>query len=99
MVHCQTTTAPITMQRLQHIDFMKGVAIFLVVLGHVYQFSLNNCGTMFKFIYLFHMPFFFMLSGYFAYRTNLTLYHFKKKTVRLLVPFLVWDYCMLSLTT
>lgn len=75
------------MQRLQHIDFMKGVAIFLVVLGHVYQLSLNNCGTMFKFIYLFHMPFFFMLSGYFAYRTNLTLYHFKKKTVRLLVPF------------
>lgn len=51
MVHCQTTTAQITMQRLQHIDFMKGVAIFLVVLGHVYQFCLNNYGTMFKFIY------------------------------------------------
>ena len=33
------------------------------------------------------MPFFFMLSGYFAYCTNLTLHHFKKKTVRLLIPF------------
>ena len=50
------------------IDFSKGCLIALVVLGHSVQavdndFAQNN---LFSFIYSFHMPLFFTLSG-FAY--------------------------------
>ena len=44
-------------QRSQNLDIIKGLGIVLVVLGH--------CGCPAKdFIYLFHMPIFFMASGY-----------------------------------
>lgn len=45
------------MKRNQTIDLIKGLGIFLVVLGHS-GFSLQS------YIYLFHMPIFFMASGY-----------------------------------
>lgn len=75
------------MQRIEYIDFMKGIAIFLVVLGHVYQFCFKDTGQVFQFIYIFHMPFFFLLSGYFAQRTRVNVDFFKKKTISLLFPF------------
>ena len=39
------------------LDILKGIGIILVVLGHILQ---NGIGSI---IYLFHMPFFFFLSG------------------------------------
>ncbi len=75
------------MERIEYIDFMKGIAIFLVVLGHVYQFCFKDTGQVFQFIYIFHMPFFFLLSGYFAQRTKVNVDFFKKKTISLLFPF------------
>lgn len=45
--------------RKQWIDFARGLAIILVVLGHV---DMNSNG-MSNWIYSFHMPFFFILSG------------------------------------
>ena len=50
-------------KRLIYIDIAKGVAIFLVVFGHTMQYIADNEGIIFKIIDLFHMPFFFMLSG------------------------------------
>lgn len=41
-------------------DICKGIAIFLMVCGHT---SIPEAGS--KFIWLFHMPLFFMISGYF----------------------------------
>lgn len=46
--------------RINWIDFAKGVAIILVVIGHVIPESIN----LFGFIYAFHMPFFFIMAGY-----------------------------------
>lgn len=55
------------------IDFMKGILIFLVVLGHSIQygsgvtFFSGECyfdDILFKIIYTFHMPCFGILSGY-----------------------------------
>ena len=43
--------------RAVHIDIAKGIAICLMVYGHV-----NSYGS--SYIYLFHMPLFFILSGY-----------------------------------
>lgn len=46
--------------RDQVVDLVKGVAIILMICGHA------PCNGSFRsFIYLFHMPIFFMISGYF----------------------------------
>lgn len=53
-------------------DIARGIGIFLVVLGHAFpdaQFNNNPFYSyIFKFIYSFHMPFFFVISGFFAYK-------------------------------
>ncbi len=43
--------------RLKHIDIAKGIAICLMVYGHTNSYGMS-------FIYSFHMPLFFVLSGY-----------------------------------
>ncbi len=55
------------------VDFLKGCAITLVVLGHVIQFSDLSQPNFFqnyffKAIYLFHMPLFIFISGYVSYK-------------------------------
>lgn len=49
-----------TKTRLPEFDVLKGIGIVLVVLGHVTH--LTNLSTL---IYSFHMPLFFMLTGFF----------------------------------
>lgn len=65
---------------------MKGIGIILMVIGH-------TTSPLHDFIYLFHMPLFFMISGFFfksKYITNKR--HFiKKRLYRLYMPFLVWN--------
>ena len=46
-------------QRLDSIDLAKGIAIFLMILCHS---GMNNGIT--QWIYAFHMPLFFVVSGY-----------------------------------
>lgn len=46
--------------RDRSIDAAKGIAIILVVLGHV----CTGIPWLVKWIYSFHMPLFFMISGY-----------------------------------
>jgi len=46
------------MQRDMHIDVAKGIGIFSVVSGHIVT------GIASEFMFLFHMPFFFFISGY-----------------------------------
>ena len=48
------------------IDIGKGIAIILMCVGHSYV-----CTFLDTFIYLFHMAFFFMMSGYFFREKNL----------------------------
>ena len=53
--------------RLQWIDAAKGIGILFVVLGHAIRpgmISIPWCDFLFRFIYSFHMPLFFVLSGY-----------------------------------
>lgn len=75
-------------QRDTFLDFAKGIAIFLVVLGHVLEKSMEQRNGVYHFIYQFHMPFFFMLSGYLACRTTAFDGRFYLKKIRsLLLPF------------
>jgi fucose 4-O-acetylase-like acetyltransferase len=62
--------------RIAWVDFARGVGIFLVVLGHVlrglHSGEIITDGPAYRFadswIYAFHMPLFFLLSGLFAER-------------------------------
>lgn len=85
-------------ERIVYIDRLKGFGIFLVVLGHLIQNNVINgtSHTLFNVIYSFHMPFFFFLSGYVAYKTSkidsfksIPLY-IKNKAIALLIPMLSW---------
>lgn len=89
--------------RLQYFDQMKGIAIILVVIGHVMQFSFGfNTSDVVDMLGIFHMPVFFYISGYFLYKQidNISLLFVKlyRRTLSLLVPYLVFGalWCMFS---
>ncbi len=44
--------------RIEEVDIMRGIGIILVVIGHM---GINS--AIFRFIYAFHMPLFFFISG------------------------------------
>lgn len=92
------------------LDISKGIAIILVVLGHVLQGSSDKFDDLlgFKVIYAFHMPLFVFLSGAVAgiiFRENrvqegmmsslmLSKSILSKAAIRLLLPFISW--CMIN---
>ena len=54
----------------EEINRLKGIAILLVLLGHSIIFMPINlmeitwCSILYKYIYIFHMPLFFIISGF-----------------------------------
>lgn len=76
-------------QRINWIDWAKVFAIYLVVLGHLLS-KTGREGYIFNFIYSFHMPFFFFISGYlFTIKEN-NFRSFLKGSIRsLLVPYVL----------
>ncbi|WP_163408409.1 acyltransferase family protein [Flavobacterium ajazii] len=99
-------------ERYIYIDRLKGFTIFLVVLGHIIPVLIEDKGAhkneLFLFIYSFHMPLFFFLSGYIVYKTikidslKEYLQFVKNKGINLLIPMLSWplleQYCFTSKT-
>lgn len=80
------------MERLHYLDQMKGVAIFLMVMGHVLIFCFNiQYPTPASTLHLLNMPCFFYVSGFLAYKKHYndgvfkTLFH---KSKRLVYPWL-----------
>lgn len=74
---------------------MKGIGIILVVLGHAIQKNdidyQNN--LLCNLIYSFHMPLFFLVSGYLVYK-NINSSHFKwikNKAFYLLIPHIIFN--------
>ncbi len=76
------------MQRYCYIDIAKGLGILLVVWGHIMLTGFTH-----QFIYAFHMPLFFMLSGMMFQRNKYkNLFDFiRKRAKRLLLPYLVYS--------
>ena len=76
-------------------DAVKALAIWLVVFAHSIQYvGVNDYWTdpVFQFIYSFHMPLFFVISGFFfssAERLGWKDFLFKK-SVTLLLPCFIW---------
>ena len=81
--------------RNNYISIAKAIGIILMVVGH------SGCPSVIgNFIYLFHMPLFFVCSGYF-YREiadKVSLLHFYKKRIKgLYLPYLKWSILFLLL--
>lgn len=58
-------------ERIGYIDAAKAVGIWLVVMGHCSN-TIVQYPYLVSFIYLFHMPLFFLISGYF-FKTPVTI--------------------------
>ncbi len=84
--------------RLEYVDWAKAVMIILVIIGHICQnfFSKSKDENLFAFIYSFHMPLFFLLSGFVMGITQKRLQSQSfitwiwKKIYTLLIPFFIW---------
>lgn len=71
-------------KRKRDVDIARGLAIFSVVYGHIVT------GLTSQIIYLFHMPFFFIVSGYFHKVDRQEGRYFRKKCLSLLVPYVIY---------
>lgn len=76
------------------ISIVKGIAIILMVMGHT-----EGPGLLMNFIYLFHMPIFFITAGYFFSRRYLTdsWTYVEKRFRGLYVPMVKWSLLFLLL--
>lgn len=81
----------------EQIDALKGIAIFLVVLGHgiiFYPVDLHQnvvCESIFRWLSSVHMPLFFLISGFcFSFKGNYKSFIWKK-IKRLLIPHFVFN--------
>lgn len=73
------------MERDIKLSNVKGLLIFLVVLGHLISPYQEDYYGLYLFIYTFHMPLFVMMSGYFAKRTSL------RKVLNLILLYLIFQ--------
>jgi len=73
------------MKREKRIDFLKAWGIFLVVLGHAQS-------PFHAYIYTFHMPLFFFVTGYLRYNSKDLPWKefFKRKVSKILIPYVVF---------
>lgn len=90
-------------ERLRYFDIMKGIAIFMVVMGHVLCIGIRGIdqSILFKIIGQTHMPLFFFISGYFSYKVASNGVQFARPNLwtrfkQLIIPFFVvssiWIY-------
>lgn len=82
-------------RRIEYFDLLKGIAIYLVVMGHVIAMCIRglDAAFIFKLIEQVHMPIFFFVSGYFTYKAaeekSFITPGLKKRFLQLIIPFLV----------
>lgn len=77
------------MTRKASIDIAKGLGICLVVLGHLIDYFDAELPGVYPYIYLFHVPLFFFLSGLFFKESEKFGDCVRKKFSRLYVPYLL----------
>lgn len=94
-------------KRIEYLDAIKGFTIFLMVMGHaiawnyadfneicIYKFNQPINVKTGQLIYSFHIPLFFMISGFLLYKTYYWkdfVSFFKKKVSRLLLYYLFFS--------
>lgn len=80
-----TNVHPISKPRDPTLDITKGIAILLVIIGHCWEIPYMPIR---HFIFTFHMPLFFLVSGFF-YKERSFKESFSKDIVHLGVPYVI----------
>lgn len=97
------------MKRIIEIDLVKGFAIILAVIGHAFPDAVKGfwiagqnsiASSLYYFIYSFHMPLFFMCSGFLLFpklivKENLES-QIKSRFKRLMIPYLFLSFIYLG---
>lgn len=88
-----------TKSRIDSVDFLKGIGILLVAIGHSSFFSFIDDYSVNRYIYSYHMPLFAFIAGLFTNGKSVGV-QISNKINKLLVPFLIWSFlywlCMFS---
>ena len=69
--------------RIQFIDIAKGIAMISIILGHLGNTAINRV------VFTFHVPIFFLITGYFINTKDNIKTFAKKKARSLLIPYAV----------
>lgn len=84
------------------VDYAKFIGIFMVVLGHLLanktavHYGLN-AKPLYNFIYLFHMPLFFIISGY-LYKQKDKIHNLQGLLYGILIPYILYQLIYLPLS-
>ena len=70
-------------KRIDEFDIAKGIAIIAMIIGHLGMKHINMI------VYAFHMPLFFILSGYFLSAKDPFIHFIKKKFIGLIIPYYI----------
>lgn len=80
------------MNRIKELDILRGLLIILMVVGHSYDTGMSHyhlfCWE--DYIYLFHMPGFFLLSGMLIKQDYKLIDRIKERFHRLIIPYIVY---------
>ena len=82
-----------TTSRLTHLDAAKGLAILAVILGHSGISQINSL------VYSFHLPLFFIISGYFCNHKTDTISFAKRRFIQLIIPYIIVSGLVIILHT
>ncbi len=76
-------------KRIDYIDFYKGIGIILMIMGHIGYGKIFN-----KFIHAFHMPMFFIITGFLFYNSYSKKFKefLKTKSKQLLIPYFIFGF-------
>lgn len=80
-------------KRCYSIDYAKTIAIYLVILGHTYKADTNE----WMFIYSFHMPLFFFLSGALYNRDHTLWERINLSFKRIVIPYYWFSFISFAL--
>lgn len=83
------------------LDWAKAIGIWLVVLGHAIQSTCidREVGRFcYDFIYAFHMPLFFLLSGYLFQKKVCNRAFLRSLLYALVIPYLLYSLCFFPLS-
>lgn len=82
----------ITNERLSYMDVAKGFGILCVIAGHMGNETIN------RLVFSFHMPLFFVISGYFLSQKNTPKELLYRRCKQLLPPYIFTCFCILVLS-
>lgn len=90
---------PVPRERMAWLDNAKALGIIALFYGHIVENVFLNHGPagflQYKFIYSFHIPLFFVLSGYIARQPGLLIHPFiRSRFMSRIVPFLFFNFLL-----